>query len=457
MAEFVLSDAPTAYRAYGGVLEMFRCRDPEIILAGPFETGKTMGVLHKVNAALSKYPRARAVMCRLTYKSLLETAIPTYENKVLAFPPDDPRCPVRKYGGEKVQFYEYPNGSRLYVAGLDQPQKILSSEWDIIFVPQAEELSLETWQVLTARASGRAGNMPYAQVIGDANPGPETHWIKHRERITFIGTTHKDNPTIYERDANGELTGRLTERGKRSIEALSSLTGLLYKRGFLGLWVGAEGQVYEYDPEIHLIDPFPIPASWPRYRSIDFGFTNPFVMQWWALDEDQRLYLYRQIYMRQRIVTRHLTQINKLSHGEHYVENIADWDAEDRATLEQGIIIPSTSRVVEPGFKTIPADKRISVGIQAVERRLAIAGDGRPRIYFLRDSLVEVDKGLKEERKPTCTEEEFGVYSWQEEKDGKANKEEPIDEYNHGMDPMRYMVMHLDGPPDKDYKEAGAL
>ena len=30
--------------------------------------------------------------------------------------------------------------------------------------------------------------------------------------------------------------------------------------------------------------------------SVDFGFTNPIVIQWWAEDPDGRLYLYRELY-----------------------------------------------------------------------------------------------------------------------------------------------------------------
>jgi hypothetical protein len=36
--------------------------------------------------------------------------------------------------------------------------------------------------------------------------------------------------------------------------ALDAMTGVRYKRGRLGLWVGRAGQVYEFDPAIHLID-----------------------------------------------------------------------------------------------------------------------------------------------------------------------------------------------------------
>ena len=29
---------------------------------------------------------------------------------------------------------------------------------------------------------------------------------------------------------------------------------------------------------------------------VDFGYTNPFTCQWWAMDHDGRLYLYREIF-----------------------------------------------------------------------------------------------------------------------------------------------------------------
>jgi predicted transcriptional regulator len=38
---------------------------------------------------------------------------------------------------------------------------------------------------------------------------------------------------------------------------------------------------------------------------VDFGYTNPFVMQWWAEDPDGRLYLYREIYRTRRLVEDH--------------------------------------------------------------------------------------------------------------------------------------------------------
>ena len=222
---------------------------------------------------------------------------------------------------------------------------------------------------------------------------------------------------------------------------LDAMTGVRYKRGRKGLWVAAEGQVYEdFDPDVHVVklkDQFPIPASWRRCRAVDFGYTNPFVCGWGATDEDGRLYLYREIYMTQRTVKVHSAQINTLSAGERIEQTVADHDAEDRATLH------------ENGIYTIAAKKDISLGIQAVEERLKIQGDGRPRLYIFENALVEADPSLYKEMPgdsgPTNTEQEFTNYIWPKAADGKSKKEVPLDLYNHGMDMLRYMVMFLDG------------
>jgi hypothetical protein len=82
--------------------------------------------------------------------------------------------------------------------------------------------------------------------------------------------------------------------------------------------------VYEgWDRAVHLIDRFDIPADWRRIRSIDFGYTNPFVCQWWAIDPDGRMYRYREIYRTRRLVSDHAAEIRKLSAGESIAFNVS--------------------------------------------------------------------------------------------------------------------------------------
>lgn len=404
-----------------------------------------MAALHKLHLLLCQYPRSRALIVRKTRKSMTGTALVTYEKKLFQHPPNSAESPIKTYGGERVEWYEYPNGSRLVTGGMDNPQKTLSSEYDFVYVNQAEELTADEWQALTRAASGRAGNAPYSQVFGDVNPGPPGHWILHRERINLIESRHEDNPTIFERDADGRLTGNYAPGGEARIATLDAMTGTRYKRGRLGLWVAAEGQVYEYDPAIHEIDPRPIPDDWPRYRVIDFGYVNPFVCLWFATDEDGRLYMYRQIYMTERTVAEHLPGIHKRSQGESYVANITDHDAENRGTLERGVK-DENGRIIISGIgHTIAARKSVEAGIEKVEERLKVQGDGKPRIFFMRDSLVEMDQSLREKRKPYHAVQEFAGYVRPTPKDGKSADERPIKVDDHAMDCVRYMVMYLDG------------
>lgn len=426
-SQYIIAEDTEAPNFYGATAVFWAYKGPEVLLAGPYETGKTFGALHKLHLLLCLYPKSRAVMLRKTYKSAVGSVVVTYEQKVLPVPPGHSKSAVKRYGGEHPEFYQYPNGSRLLVGGMDNPDKFLSAEYDFIYVNQAEELVLDEWEKLTGRATGRAGNAPWTQVMGDCNPGPPTHWIKQRKRIKMLESRHEDNPRLWDR-----VKQDWTPAGRNTIETLDALTGVRLKRGRYGLWVAAEGQIYEYDPAIHLIPRFEIPSSWRRFRVIDFGYTNPFVCGWWAVDPDGRLYLYRQIYMSQRTVKRHANQINELDKEERIEATICDHDAEDRATLH------------ENGISTIPADKRVTVGIEKVQLRLAKAGDNKPRIFILEDSLVEIDRELQSQYKPIRTEDEFGSYVWVAGKDGKPLKEEPLKIDDHGMDMTRYAVMYLD-------------
>jgi phage terminase large subunit len=402
----------------GAAADLWRSKASEVIIAGPAETGKTWGCCQKLDALLWKYPGAQAVMVRKTLQSLYGTVMQTYLKVV------GDESPVRPFGGSKPEWFDYPNGSRLYLGGMDKPGKVLSAERDFIYINQAEELHLEDWETLLTRATGRAANAPYSQVMADCNPSYPRHWIRQRASLQFLQSRHEDNPTLYDDD------GHLTARGEKTMAILDSLTGVRYLRLRKGIWAAAEGVVYpEWDERVHLVDAFPVPSSWRRIRVIDFGYVNPFVCQWWAFDHDDRMYLYREIYMTGRTVEVHAPHILRLSEDETIDGTVADHDAEDRATLEAH------------GIYSTPANKAVSPGIQAVQERLKRAGDGRPRLFIMRDARVELDDTLLARHVPTCTAEEFDSYEWAKGADNRPLKEQPNKVNDHGMDALRYAVM----------------
>ena len=408
----------TPYIPYGECLQLYETQDDEVLISGSAGTGKSRACLEKIHYLMRMYDGARALIVRKTRASLTESALQTFERWVLGA--DHPMV----YPGPQRRFrhnYLYPNGSEIIIGGIDNPNRIMSTEYDIIFVQEAIELIEGEWESLTTRLRNYV--VPFQSIVADTNPVPPTHWIKQRcnQSVTsLLESRHEDNPRLYDHDKK-----EWTQEGLVYIARLDKLTGARKQRLRFGKWVQAEGVVYEgYDPKVHLKNRFDIPEDWPRYRVIDFGFTNPFTCHWWAVDPDGRLYLYREIYHTQRTVKTHAATI--LQFDEPIVQTICDHDAEDRATL------------YENGISNIAANKSVSVGIQRVQERLIIANDKKPRIFILRDSVVEIDQSLVDAKKPWCTEQEFADYIW------NPKKEAPVKENDHGMDTLRYMVAHVD-------------
>lgn len=423
------------YTPRGAALTLQSCRDDEVLLSGPAGTGKSRAALEKLHFMMLMNPGARGLIVRKTLASLGSTALETWRSRVatVAIEAGD----VEYYGGsqEEPPQYRYTNGSAIFIGGMDKPSKIMSSDYDVIFVQEATELNITDWESLTTRL--RNGVISFQQLIADCNPSFPTHWLKQRSNegsTLILYSRHQDNPRLYEED------GSQTKEGKAYLGKLDKLTGVRKLRLRDGLWVAAEGVIFEaFKDQVHLIDRFPIPQEWRRYWVVDFGYKNPFLLQCWAEDGDGRLYRYREIYHTERLVEDHAKQILSIVAPDgKWIEPkpskiICDHDAEDRATLKKHL-----------GMNTSAAVKTVKTGIQETQARFRTAGDGKPRIFFLRDSLVERDDALKAAGKPTCTEEEIPSYIWEKSADGKAAKEEPHKEDDHGCDGMRYMVAEKD-------------
>lgn len=312
-----------------------------------------------------------------------------------------------------------PGGSIIRVDGLDDAarvDKILGTEYNHIFFNEASQMSWETVTTVLTRLA-RAGT-PVRKAIFDCNPKNQRHWLYK------AGVLHVD-PDTGEPLKDAAVWGRqhwtpydnphLPPDAMATLEALS---GVQRRRMLNGEWCEAAGAVYdEFDEELHQFTEMPKGwESWDKVRSIDFGYTNPFVCLWGVVDPDGCLLIYKERYLAQQTVNVHAAAINKV--GGDYLWTVADHDAEDRATLR------------ECDIYTAPAKKEVSLGITAVKKRLKVAGNGRVR--------------LRIHSSCTATIGEFYDYAWAPATEGKNSKEEPLKDRDHAMDALRYMVMQLD-------------
>jgi PBSX family phage terminase large subunit len=432
----------------------------EILLCGAAGTGKTLRILHFLNEVCWNYPKARILIVRKVRADLAQSTLVTYERDVMG--QDNPI--VSNVQRQYRLSYKYPNGSEVVVGGMDRPGAILSAEYDVIYAPEAVQLELSDWETLLMRL--RAGPYPHPILIGDTNPGPPDHWLKQRVDaglVLMLNTYHKDNPSWW-----SEKLQEWTAKGINYVLGkLARLTGVRKKRYLENKWASAEGAVYEdFNEDIHLINEVQLPEFQRRFRSIDFGFRNPFVCQWWGEDYDKRLYLYREIYQTGLLVADAAIEIVRLEAGlsldevaamkakyKDYADedgrfwrelrslararekidgSVADHDAEDRATLDKY------------GISTVAAKKAVHNGIQAVQARLRVQEDRKPSLFVVRGARVTMDMALKDAGKPTSTQEEISGYVWND----ATKKEEPIKVDDHGQDAKRYMVMYFDDPED---------
>jgi len=418
----------------GAAAVMMRSKAPMILLSGAAGTGKSVPCLMKLHLACATVPKVRCLVVRKTLTSLTASTLVSFREKVAA--EAIAAGLVKFYGGSQQEpaSYRYSNGSVLVMGGSDKATAFLSTEYDLCFADEAVELSLEDIETINTRL--RNGRLPYQQLIMASNPGAPTHHLKTMERdhrLVMLYSQHEDNPLLY-------TDGAWTHRGTIYLERLEALSGARYQRLRWGRWVSSEGTVYEdWSPAVHILDRFEPPPSWTRWHVIDWGYTNPFVWQEWAEDPDGRLFLLREVYRTRRLVEDHARHVLRLCapDGKWAVPKpraiIADHDAEDRATWERHF-----------GMSTVPAVKAVAEGIQAVQARLRSAGDGKPRLFVLRDALVERDPELAEVSRPTCTVEEIDGYVWEPAKDGKEEKERPLKLNDHAMDCMRYLCAEVD-------------
>jgi hypothetical protein len=429
------------------------------------------------------------LIARKTHKSLTSTTLETWREHVAAEAIKGGLCVY--YGGSATEppQYRFANGAKILLTGLNDVTRVMGAEVDLVYVGEATECTPKDWEFLTSRL--RNGAISFQQIIADCNPDRPTHWLKQRcdeGLCTILYAQHWENPRYFEDVGDAaaamlnpniqfggpnieEHDGRryqLTPAGVSYIGRLDNLTGVRKQRLRHGVWCAADGLVYDnWDPAIHIAETRPktIPWEWPRFWVVDFGYKNPFVCQWWAQDPDDQLILYREIYHTGRLVEHHarlmLKQVTRIAPrikltkeqlqlvkekpADALEQNLLVWtepepqaiicdhDAEGRATLTEHL-----------GRGTTAANKTVTAGIQAVEARLKVRGNGKPGLILLPDSLVERDLSLKEAGKPMATVEEFGGYVWEPAGDGKAEKESPLKLDDHGVDCVRYLVAHRD-------------
>ena len=187
------------------------------------------------------------------------------------------------------------------------------------------------------------------------------------------------------------------------------------------------GLVYaEFDPQVHVVQPFYPPAEWQDKLSIDPGLNNPLSCHWYCRDFDGNVYVVAEHYEAKRDVQYHAEQIRKICaelnwHTDKFgrVEALMDSAANQRTLNGQKSV---AELFAEEGLNVnTRVNKDVYTGINKVKAMLKPLV-GAPKLYIFA-SCVNMIREIK-------------GYMW-------ADNDVPVKRDDHAMDELRYYVCSL--------------
>lgn len=446
-------------------MEFMNYTGKQAMLFGGFGGGKTRTGNEKGYLLNMKYPGNRGLIVRskstdvkgsTIEQSLLEEVIPD------SHIPENPskghnqtKRVIRHRTGVTSRFGE-PIMSEIHYHGLDNtgsnsndglPRRISGMEFGWIFVDEATELQQQDWVQLLGRlrydgktVGDKKYTVPFRQIFGATNPAGPNHWIHQK----FWDEDAIANPNMQTFHLKAEDNPGVPDDYVQDMK--ENYSGIYYERYVLGNWVGTSDAIYsEFDRRKHVLNmdglqeldegwefspvdgvgkPVP-PQDWRVYRSIDFGYPSPMVIQWWARSPNDEFVMFREFYKSRTLVEEAADKIKHFSQDLDLSSTYADpAQASDRETLQR------------KGVSSSKAKKDVWNGIQEVKGLFK-----KEKLYFYEDSLVHpVDGDLQADKIPFQTVDEIGGYEW---KNSEADKPKKSDD--HGMDAMRYAIYSVLG------------
>lgn len=388
--------------------EFMRRPEYEALYGGAAGGGKSDALVAEALRQVD-IPHYKAILFRKTFPQTRELILKSLRIYPRAYP-------KAKYNASE-HCWTFPSGAKIYFGSMPNRDSYLNYQglsYAFIGFDELTHFTQEEYEYLFSRnrADG-AGVRVY--IRSTANPGGIGHgWVKQR----FITSMPANTPYEFKTQIT-DNEGKAIEISRKRIfipssvfdnkELLSNDPNYLANLAMLpearrkallyGDWDSFEGQVftewrnnpdgYATRKNTHVIEPFEIPRHWRRYRSFDFGYAKPFAVQWWAVDTDGRVYLYRQLYgctetpntgvkWEPRKIAREIRRIEDEEEKGNTIIGIADPSIWDKSRGLDGTVINMME--AEGVFFDKGKNDRIS-GKMQLHYRLAFDDKGFPMMY----------------------------------------------------------------------------
>ncbi len=348
-----------------------------ILISGPRGSGKTIMIAEFLHDLALRYPGMNQLWTRSDRSRLTDAVLRGFEEEILG------RNHPLHSGKDREQrhSYLYPNGSRIILQGLDDPQRQKSVGADVIWVNEPTEASLDQIEELAASMRETiSSSCPIKLLIGDHNPAPLGHWTNKQTlplpdhlypRVLDNGERMGEwmTPEMYRET----LSYNCSDQGHRFHRIQSfhpdnwgywdwerwtwKRPGLDYVLDVLGRYHGSrrarylegrpaatENVVFPEFSARHIIKPFKIPKDWPCVVAKDPGrdhndatllaAVSPETVE--IKDKNGELHKLYKLYFADERITGNASDFGRATTTEEDAKALDEWSAKYRIVRKLG-------------------------------------------------------------------------------------------------------------------------
>jgi len=408
--------------------QFIQAEEDTVIFSGAVGAGKSRAIVLDAYKEAITHPGSRILITRKEYSSLRKSTMQTWyevipRSHVIDHNKSEHTIKLKTLNEDGNLTSENP--SEVWYEGLDKgagddyPKKIGSTEFSKVYVDEGYELDQKTFEFLYTRLRHGAkhyktGEKVNHQVKTATNPDGQNHWMKQEyineadndPNIKVINVSTKDNEFLDDEVLEMQLD-RFPEGS------------MMYDRLIKGKWVAAEGIVYGvFDPATHVVGEEKVLEDKSDYKKIvagaDSGWhPDPRVVLTIGVRGNGRIDVLDEFYRTKASVDDALQWLDSLDYDVGVIYHDPS-EPEDIKDYRKG------------GYRAVKATNDIVPGITEVTKYFAGMNGKDIRIL---ESCVS-------------TQEELLSYRYPKNQDKKGS-DTPVDDNNHAMDSLRYLIMGL--------------